>query len=83
MPMFDRSTCSIPKSQIGFVDYIINDMMEAWDGTLIISLLINFFFNLQQIFNMYFCSIHRFARNDKLHETELRDLERVQRTYSF
>lgn len=32
MPMFDRSTCSIPKSQIGFMDYIINDMFEAWDG---------------------------------------------------
>ncbi|XP_029660401.1 high affinity cAMP-specific and IBMX-insensitive 3',5'-cyclic phosphodiesterase 8 isoform X3 [Formica exsecta] len=31
MPMFDRMTCSIPKSQIGFVDYIINDMIEAWD----------------------------------------------------
>ncbi|XP_011058348.1 PREDICTED: high affinity cAMP-specific and IBMX-insensitive 3',5'-cyclic phosphodiesterase 8A isoform X1 [Acromyrmex echinatior] len=31
MPMFDRLTCSIPKSQIGFVDYIINDMIEAWD----------------------------------------------------
>lgn len=33
MPMFDRSSCSIPKSQIGFVDYIINDMFEAWNGT--------------------------------------------------
>lgn len=33
MPMFDRMTCSIPKSQIGFVDYIINDMIEAWDGS--------------------------------------------------
>lgn len=32
MPMFDRSTCSIPKSQIGFVDYIVNDMFEAWNG---------------------------------------------------
>lgn len=32
MPMFDRVSCSIPKSQIGFVDYIINDMIEAWDG---------------------------------------------------
>ncbi|XP_050457414.1 high affinity cAMP-specific and IBMX-insensitive 3',5'-cyclic phosphodiesterase 8-like isoform X2 [Cataglyphis hispanica] len=31
MPMFDKLTCSIPKSQIGFVDYIINDMIEAWD----------------------------------------------------
>lgn len=32
MPMFDRTTCSIPKSQIGFVDYIVHDMFEAWDG---------------------------------------------------
>ncbi|KAF5295191.1 hypothetical protein FQA39_LY13196 [Lamprigera yunnana] len=32
MPMFDRITCSIPKSQIGFVDYIVNDMFEAWDA---------------------------------------------------
>ncbi|XP_008560704.1 high affinity cAMP-specific and IBMX-insensitive 3',5'-cyclic phosphodiesterase 8 isoform X1 [Microplitis demolitor] len=32
MPMFDRNSCSIPKSQIGFVDYIINDMIEAWDA---------------------------------------------------
>jgi len=34
MPMFDRLTCSIPKSQIGFVDYIVNDMFEAWEGEL-------------------------------------------------
>ncbi|KAK4884278.1 hypothetical protein RN001_000549 [Aquatica leii] len=32
MPMFDRITCSIPKSQIGFVDYIVHDMFEAWDA---------------------------------------------------
>ncbi|XP_025410032.1 high affinity cAMP-specific and IBMX-insensitive 3',5'-cyclic phosphodiesterase 8-like isoform X2 [Sipha flava] len=32
MPMFDRVTCSIPKSQIGFMDYIINDMFETWDS---------------------------------------------------
>ncbi|XP_011495191.1 PREDICTED: high affinity cAMP-specific and IBMX-insensitive 3',5'-cyclic phosphodiesterase 8A-like [Ceratosolen solmsi marchali] len=32
MPMFDRACCSIPKLQIGFIDYIINDMMEAWDA---------------------------------------------------
>ncbi|XP_075215722.1 high affinity cAMP-specific and IBMX-insensitive 3',5'-cyclic phosphodiesterase 8-like isoform X3 [Lycorma delicatula] len=31
MPMFDRQSCSIPKSQMGFIDYIINDMFEAWD----------------------------------------------------
>lgn len=32
MPMFDRQTCSIAKSQIGFIEYIIEDMMNAWDG---------------------------------------------------
>lgn len=32
MPMFDRATCSIPKSQIGFMDFIINDMFEAWEA---------------------------------------------------
>nr|XP_018914696.1 PREDICTED: high affinity cAMP-specific and IBMX-insensitive 3',5'-cyclic phosphodiesterase 8B [Bemisia tabaci]XP_018914697.1 PREDICTED: high affinity cAMP-specific and IBMX-insensitive 3',5'-cyclic phosphodiesterase 8B [Bemisia tabaci]XP_018914698.1 PREDICTED: high affinity cAMP-specific and IBMX-insensitive 3',5'-cyclic phosphodiesterase 8B [Bemisia tabaci]XP_018914699.1 PREDICTED: high affinity cAMP-specific and IBMX-insensitive 3',5'-cyclic phosphodiesterase 8B [Bemisia tabaci] len=32
MPQFDRTTCSIPKSQMGFVDFIINDMFEAWDA---------------------------------------------------
>ncbi|KAJ2948294.1 hypothetical protein O0L34_g7531 [Tuta absoluta] len=32
MPMFDRATCSIPRSQIGFIDYIIIDMMEAWSA---------------------------------------------------
>lgn len=32
MPQFDRTTCSIPKSQMGFIDYIINDMFEAWDS---------------------------------------------------
>lgn len=31
MPMFDRTTCSIPKSQMGFFDFIVNDMFEAWD----------------------------------------------------
>ncbi|XP_060805389.1 high affinity cAMP-specific and IBMX-insensitive 3',5'-cyclic phosphodiesterase 8 isoform X3 [Amyelois transitella] len=30
MPMFDRATCSIPRSQLGFIDYIIINMMEAW-----------------------------------------------------
>lgn len=35
MPMFDRTTCSISKSQIGFIEYIIQDMMNAWDGKFI------------------------------------------------
>jgi len=32
MPQFDRSTCSIPKSQIGFYDFFIHDMFEAWNA---------------------------------------------------
>ncbi|XP_017775218.1 PREDICTED: high affinity cAMP-specific and IBMX-insensitive 3',5'-cyclic phosphodiesterase 8A isoform X2 [Nicrophorus vespilloides] len=32
MPMFDRTTCSIPKSQVGFIDFIINDMIDAWNA---------------------------------------------------
>ncbi|XP_075431699.1 high affinity cAMP-specific and IBMX-insensitive 3',5'-cyclic phosphodiesterase 8A isoform X2 [Ascaphus truei] len=32
MPVFDRNTCSIPKSQMGFVDYFITDMFDAWDA---------------------------------------------------
>lgn len=32
MPVFDRNTCSIPKSQLSFIDYFIIDMFDAWDG---------------------------------------------------
>lgn len=32
MAVFDRNTCSIPKSQISFIDYFITDMFDAWDG---------------------------------------------------
>jgi high affinity cAMP-specific and IBMX-insensitive 3',5'-cyclic phosphodiesterase 8 len=32
MPLFDRKTCSIPKAQIGFIDFFITDMFEAFDG---------------------------------------------------
>lgn len=32
MPVFDRATCSIPKSQMGFIDFFANDMFEAWDA---------------------------------------------------
>lgn len=32
MPQFDRTTCSIPKSQIGFIDFFITDMFDAWDA---------------------------------------------------
>jgi len=32
MPHFDRTTCSIPKSQIGFYDFFINDMFDIWSA---------------------------------------------------
>ncbi|ELK28537.1 High affinity cAMP-specific and IBMX-insensitive 3',5'-cyclic phosphodiesterase 8A [Myotis davidii] len=31
MPAFDRNTCSIPKSQISFIDYFVTDMYHAWE----------------------------------------------------
>ncbi|XP_048185829.1 high affinity cAMP-specific and IBMX-insensitive 3',5'-cyclic phosphodiesterase 8A isoform X2 [Perognathus longimembris pacificus] len=34
MPAFDRSTCSIPKAQISFIDYFITEMFDAWDAFL-------------------------------------------------
>lgn len=39
MPMFDRETCSIAKSQIGFIEFIIQDMLKAWDGEIIYTLM--------------------------------------------
>ena len=30
MPQFDRASCSIPRSQIGFYDFFIHDMFNAW-----------------------------------------------------
>ncbi|RVE66107.1 hypothetical protein OJAV_G00123170 [Oryzias javanicus] len=32
MPVFDRNTCSVPKSQISFIDYFITDMFDALDA---------------------------------------------------
>ncbi|KAM9820508.1 high affinity cAMP-specific and IBMX-insensitive 3',5'-cyclic phosphodiesterase 8B [Neosynchiropus ocellatus] len=32
MPVFDRNSCSVPKSQLSFIDYFINDMFDAWDA---------------------------------------------------
>uniref|UniRef100_A0A8C6AQD1 3',5'-cyclic-AMP phosphodiesterase n=1 Tax=Monodon monoceros TaxID=40151 RepID=A0A8C6AQD1_MONMO len=32
MSVFDRNTCSIPKSRISFIDYFITDMFAAWDA---------------------------------------------------
>jgi high affinity cAMP-specific and IBMX-insensitive 3',5'-cyclic phosphodiesterase 8 len=30
MPVFDRSACNVPKSQMSFIDLFINDMFDAW-----------------------------------------------------
>ncbi|XP_022241097.1 high affinity cAMP-specific and IBMX-insensitive 3',5'-cyclic phosphodiesterase 8B-like isoform X3 [Limulus polyphemus] len=32
MPTFDRTTMSLPKAQLGFIDYFINDMFSSWDA---------------------------------------------------
>ncbi|XP_076354888.1 high affinity cAMP-specific and IBMX-insensitive 3',5'-cyclic phosphodiesterase 8A-like isoform X9 [Tachypleus tridentatus] len=32
MPTFDRTTMSLPKAQMGFIDYFINDMFSSWDA---------------------------------------------------
>ena len=39
MPQFDRTTCSIPKSQIGFYDFFIIDMFNMLTGKTYIFLL--------------------------------------------
>lgn len=42
MPNFDRKTCSVPKSQISFIDYFVNDMFNAWDGMYILTSQVSF-----------------------------------------
>ncbi|ELU01080.1 hypothetical protein CAPTEDRAFT_201790 [Capitella teleta] len=42
MPVFDRRTCNVPKTQIGFIDFFINDMFDAWDAFCDVPLLIQF-----------------------------------------
>jgi len=32
MPVFDKKACNVPKSQIGFIEFFINDMFDSWDG---------------------------------------------------
>jgi hypothetical protein len=32
MPVFDRKTCNVPKSQTSFIDFFIKDMFDAWDS---------------------------------------------------
>ena len=49
MPQFDRTTCSIPKSQIGFYNFFINDMFEMWNGK---------FFSASYVFKHFCISKH-------------------------
>ncbi|XP_022816736.1 high affinity cAMP-specific and IBMX-insensitive 3',5'-cyclic phosphodiesterase 8, partial [Spodoptera litura] len=69
MPMFDRATCSIPRSQIGFIDYIIMDMMEAWAG----------FIDMPELVNHARQNHARWHELDDAGVTTLADVRRAQR----
>ncbi|XP_020904916.1 high affinity cAMP-specific and IBMX-insensitive 3',5'-cyclic phosphodiesterase 8A isoform X2 [Exaiptasia diaphana] len=32
MPVFDRATCNVPRSQVWFIDYFVSDLYDAWDA---------------------------------------------------
>ncbi|XP_044179866.1 high affinity cAMP-specific and IBMX-insensitive 3',5'-cyclic phosphodiesterase 8A-like isoform X2 [Acropora millepora] len=32
MPVFDRQTCNVPRSQVWFIDYFVSDLYDAWDA---------------------------------------------------
>ncbi|KAJ8963113.1 hypothetical protein NQ318_018578 [Aromia moschata] len=70
MPMFDRHTCSIPKSQIGFVDYIINDMFEAW----------NAFIDMPELLTYMRQNYIRWKEFDEQGHTTLTDIQKLQQT---
>ncbi|KAI4497721.1 hypothetical protein M0802_007261 [Mischocyttarus mexicanus] len=68
MPMFDRMTCSIPKSQIGFVDFIINDMIEAWDA----------FIDMPEILGYMRHNYDKWKEFNDQGITTLQDIEKIQ-----
>nr|CAI5818794.1 unnamed protein product [Callosobruchus analis] len=70
MPMFDRHTCSVPKSQIGFVDYIINDMFEAW----------NAFIDMPELLTYMRQNYIRWKELDEQGHTTLSDIQKLQST---
>ncbi|CAH0552157.1 unnamed protein product [Brassicogethes aeneus] len=70
MPMFDKNTCSIPKSQIGFVDYIINDMFEAW----------NAFIDMPELLTHMRQNYIRWKEFDEQGHTTLADIKKLQNT---
>nr|XP_049701183.1 high affinity cAMP-specific and IBMX-insensitive 3',5'-cyclic phosphodiesterase 8 isoform X3 [Helicoverpa armigera] len=72
MPMFDRATCSIPRSQIGFIDYIIIDMMEAWAA----------FIDMPELVNHARSNHARWRELDEAGVTTLADVRRAQRHHA-
>ncbi|XP_068726198.1 high affinity cAMP-specific and IBMX-insensitive 3',5'-cyclic phosphodiesterase 8B-like isoform X1 [Montipora capricornis] len=32
MPVFDKQTCNVPRSQVWFIDYFVSDLYDAWDA---------------------------------------------------
>lgn len=72
MPMFDRETCSIAKSQIGFIEFIIQDMLKAWDGEIIYTLMMADPF---LTFSLKFVRIHQDATANRMHGIQLHAME--------
>ncbi|XP_076642155.1 phosphodiesterase 8 isoform X7 [Halictus rubicundus] len=70
MPMFDRQTCSIPKSQIGFIDFIINDMIEAWDA----------FIDMPEMVGYMRQNYDKWKEFNEKGITTLQDIEKIQLT---
>ncbi|XP_076760668.1 phosphodiesterase 8 isoform X2 [Xylocopa sonorina] len=68
MPMFDRTTCSIPKAQIGFVDFIINDMVEAWDA----------FIDMPEMVGYMRQNYEKWKEYNEQGITTIQDIERIQ-----
>lgn len=77
MPTFERSTCSIATSQIGFLDYIVSGMMEAWEGMFLFksSTKIRNCINLFNFTDDF--SIYRFTRTNSEYEKKSQFLERA------
>lgn len=78
MPMFDRTTCSISKSQIGFIEYIIHDMMDAWNSEMNQPRSCNPpKLNAKLPFTPFSDRFHRNARNRPVHGAQLLQVEAV------
>ncbi|KAM3963246.1 phosphodiesterase 8 [Aphomia sociella] len=73
MPMFDRATCSIPRSQLGFIDYIIINMMEAWAA----------FIDMPELVNHARSNHQRWRELDEAGVTTIAEVMRAQRQYAL